>query len=132
MTISDKPLYVKPSLGSKPDFLNESNITLGTSFAYKRVINGFKDSKPFAEGTLTEYLSLFSKHLENFRIAIKEDNIYDDELIKNIESFVPYREEFIEVANTVCQYSLNDNSLDKFHPFFESLIPYMYRSEHFI
>lgn len=130
--IYDKPLYVKPSLGSKPDFLDEPNITLGTSFAYKRAINGFKDSKPFAEGSLTEYLSLFSKHLENFRITIKEDIIYDDELFKNIESFVPYREEFIEVTNTVCQYSLNDNSLDKFHSFFESLIPYMYRSEHFI
>lgn len=44
--IYDKPLYKRPPLGNKPSFLEEKDdITLGTSFLFKRVLTGLKESK---------------------------------------------------------------------------------------
>ncbi|WP_370240746.1 SEFIR domain-containing protein [Marisediminitalea sp.] len=128
--IYNKPLYVKPEIGRRPAFLDESeNVSLGTSASHKRVISALKENKTFSSGALDEYLELFSSNLERFRLSEIEGEM-DDAVIENIEQFIPYRNEAIQLFITIAQYAPSDENLSKLHRFFETLIPYMNRSEH--
>ena len=123
--IFDKPLYQKPDLGAKPAFLNESeNISLGTSAVHKRVISAIKENKPISSGVLDEYLNLFEKNMEKFRLPDTEGDV-DDAVIENIEQFLPFRNELIQLFIVVSQYAPTDENLSRIHRFFESIIPYM-------
>jgi len=128
--IFDKPLYVKPDLGKKPSFLNEEgSISLGTTANFRRAIDGIRNNKVYASGALDEYLNTFTENLERFRIENNEDE-FDDAVIKSIESFIPYRNEAIQLFVTICQYGTTDENTQRLHRFFESLLRYMYRPEH--
>lgn len=126
--IYDKPFNVKPELGKKPAFLEEdSGFSLGTSTIFRRLIDAIKNSKPNSQGSMIEYFNLFSTNLERFRLdPIKHDTEFDQKIIDNIEQFIPFRNELIEVFSTIAQYSaIKDYSI--IHKFFESLIPYIFR-----
>lgn len=127
--IFDKPLYIMPEIGKPPEFLNESNaISLGTASVFKRLIDAFKNDKSYKHGTLNEYLETFSKNLEKFRIQEHEGEI-DDAIISNIESFIPHRNEFIQLLSVINQYSPKSESVHQIHAFFESLTDYFYAPE---
>lgn len=127
--IFDKPLYVKPEVGNRPAFLNEKDGTsLGTTAAHKRAVAAIKENKPFASGALDEYLSLFTKNLERFRLRDTEGE-FDDAVVKSIEQFLPYRNEAIQLYFAISHYAPSEENILKLHRFFESLIPYMNRPE---
>lgn len=123
--IYDKPLHERPALGNRPSFLDESNrISLGTTAVYKRALSAIRENKVFVSGVLDEYFSLFSNNMERFRIT-RNDTEFDDLLMDNIESFIPYRNEMISLIINLVQYSPSSENIIKLHRFFESLIPYM-------
>jgi|SaaInl8_200m_RNA_FD_contig_51_87747_length_1719_multi_3_in_0_out_0_1 hypothetical protein len=127
--IYDKPLYTRPEIGKRPSFLEESDgISLGTTATQKRAVSAIKENKPFASGALDEYLSTFSNNLEKFRITDKEGE-FDDQIIDNIEKFIPFRNEAISMFIAIAQYAPTEENILKIHRFFESLIPYMSRPE---
>lgn len=127
--IFDKPLYIMPEIGKPPEFLNESTaISLGTSAVFKRLIDALKNDKSYKYGTLNEYLDTFSRNLEKFRIQEYEGE-YDDALLENIKSFLPHRNEFIQLLSVICQYSAQPESVQQLYKFFESLIPYLSKPE---
>ncbi|MEJ1225830.1 TIR domain-containing protein [Pseudomonas sp. CCNWLW56] len=128
--IFNKPLLIKPEIGSKPAFLAESeHISLGTTASWRRCIDAIKTSKPYATGALDEYLSLFSKNIENFRIERTEHTEQDELIIENIEHFLPYRNELIQLFISIAQYAPTEENAKRIHRFLESLIPYMHRPE---
>jgi hypothetical protein len=128
--IFDRPLYVKPDLGKKPSFLDEGEtIQLGTSAKFKRVIDAIKNGKTYAAGALEEYLNTFVENLEAFRIG-KSNEEFDDAVVKNVEGFLPYRNEAIELFISMSQYAPTEENLQRLHRFFENLVPYMHRPEH--
>ncbi len=128
--VYDKPLYRRPEIGKRPSFLEEpEGISLGTTAAYKRAVSAVKDSKPFASGALDEYLTSFSANLEKFRITEKEGE-FDDQVMENIDYFLPYRNEAISLFVTIAQYAPIEENVLKLHRFFEGLIPYTNRPEH--
>src|SRR3990167_8234735 len=128
--VFDKPLYIKPDLGKKPAFLSETEtISLGTTSSLKRTIEAIKNNKPHASGALDEYLTIFSHNLERFRLS-NINGEFDDAVIKNIEEFIPYRNEAIQLFITIAQYFPEEEFIQKLHRFFESLVPYMDRLEH--
>ncbi|MGK7908755.1 MAG: hypothetical protein AB4040_16225 [Synechococcus sp.] len=128
--IYNKPLYVKPEVGKKPSFLEESEtVSLGTSSAFKRAIDSIKNNKSTASGCFEEYLSLFSENLERFRVHDVEGEI-DDAITDNIEAFIPARNEYIQLIIAVSQYKPVPEFAERIHRFIESLIPYMERPEH--
>ncbi len=102
---------------------------MGTTAIYKRAISAIKDNKPFASGALDEYLSTFAINLEKFRISEK-DGEFDDQLIQNIDTFVPHRNEVISLFIAISQYAPTEHNILKVHRFFESLIPYTDRPRH--
>lgn len=122
--VYEKPLYRRPELGKRPSFLEESeSISLGTTAAYKRAVSAIKDNKPFASGALDEYLTNFSTNIERFRITEKKGE-FDDQVVENIEQFLPYRNEAISLFITIAQYAPTEENILKSHRFFEGLIPY--------
>lgn len=128
--VYDKPLYRRPEIGKRPSFLEEAEgISLGTTAVFKRAISAIKDSKPFASGALDEYLTNFLANLEKFRITKKEGE-FDDQVVGNIEQFLPYRNEAISLFVTIAQYAPTEDNVSKLHRFFEGLIPYTNRPEH--
>ena len=72
---------------------------------------------------------MFAANFERFRISSYEGH-YDDELIKNIEEFLPFRNEAIQLFIVIAQHSQNDEFVNRLHRFFENLIPYMFRPQH--
>jgi len=128
--IFDKPLYVKPDLGSKPSFLSEvPHTSLGTSALFKRSIDAIKNHKAYASGVFGEYCNTFASNLERFRL-LKPEGEFDDAVVKNIEEFLPYRNEAIQLFTTIAQYSPAEEFIRQIHRLFESLIPYMNRPAH--
>jgi hypothetical protein len=128
--IYNKPLYVKPEVGKKPSFLEENeSVSLGTSSAFKRSVDAIKNDKSTASGCFDEYLSLFSENLERFRVHDVEGEI-DDAITSNMESFIPSRNEYVQLMITVAQYKPIPEFTERIHRFIESLIPYMDRPEH--
>ncbi|MGB7060992.1 MAG: SEFIR domain-containing protein [Candidatus Zixiibacteriota bacterium] len=128
--IFDKPLYVKPKIGKTPSFLEgEEAIALGTTASFKRAIDAIKKNKASASGSIDEYLGTFSENLEKFRIE-NPDGEFDDSVITNIENFIPYRNELIQLFISINQYSPSQENANKIHKFFESIISYMNKPEH--
>lgn len=127
--VYDKPLFVRPELGTKPAFLNDTeSITMATTAAARRTLSALKEHKPFAPGALDEYLTLFGEKLELFRIVTEGDD-FDDQIVASIEQFAPYRNEIVSIFTAVIQYSPTEEYITKIHRFFEKQIPYMYRPE---
>lgn len=123
--IYNKPFYLKPELGKRPVYLNESEgITLSSSSVFRRAVAAVKDNKPFSSGAIEEYLSTFAVNLERFRI-IHNEGEYDDTVIENIEKTIPHRNEAIALFVAIAQYAPEEENIAKLHRFFESLIPYL-------
>lgn len=127
--IFDKPLYVKPELGNRPSFLSEGeHVLLGTTSIFKRCVDAIKNHKAHAPGAFDEYCTAFAENLERFRIS-KPDGDFDDAVIRNIEEFLPFRNEAIQLFIAVAQYVPEEQFIQRLHRFFESMIPYTSRPQ---
>lgn len=127
--IYDKPLYKKPELGKMPAFLSEEeHISLGTTALFKRCIDAIKNQKPFAIASLNEYLQTFAQHVERFRITRNEEDHGYDGIVKNIDEFIPHRNEALQLFFVIAQYSPTEEAMQTLHRFFEKLVPYTMRS----
>ncbi|MFC1944255.1 hypothetical protein ACFLX5_01985 [Chloroflexota bacterium] len=127
--IYDKPLYVKPELGKRPSFLSEDNpISLGTTSKFRRALDAVTNNKQYAKGALSEFFSTFASKLEGFRIT-DEEGEFDDKVVDNIDKFLPFRNEAIEIFLAIAQYLNDSETIQLLHRFFESLIPYMEKPE---
>ena len=123
--IFDKPLYVKPEIGNKPSFLSDGDhISLGTTAIFKRCIDAIKNHRAHSAGVFDEYCTKFAENLDMFRIQ-KQEGEFDDEVINNIEQFLPFRNEVIQLFISVAQYAPEKYFIQRLHRFLESIIPYM-------
>lgn len=129
--IFNKPVNVRPEIGAVPAFLSDDpSKSLGTSSASRRCIDAYRNSKPHATGCLKEYIQTFIGNFERFRLEPSNgNNEFDDEVVSSIQSFIPYRNEAIEVFLASANYGQDQEIGEIFHGFFESLIPLMARPE---
>jgi SEFIR domain len=130
--IYDKPAHPKPPLGKQPEFLGENAIQLPTGSRARRAVELLKNNPSQAERAIEEYLSVLANTLESFRLDPDKFDIqkFDEQIIQNIDAFMPYRDEFITVASAIAHYS-RGNIGRLLHRFFESLIPYLFRPKSF-
>ena len=127
--IYDKPLHIKPELGAAPAFLaDDAAPALQTTAQFRRALQAVRDNKPYCNGALREYSEAFAGGLERFRIA-KDDEEFDDKVIHNIEEFLPYRNEAIELFMAVARYRATEESWESLHRFIELLFPYIDRPD---
>ncbi len=129
--VYDKPLNIKPEIGKKPAFLEEDNqVSLGTSVAFRRLLESIRNNRPHAHGALVEYFNLFSENLEKFRLEASNGvNDFDQKIVDSVEQFIPARNELVEVFGVIAQYDQSTTTAPVIHKFFESLIPYLGRPE---
>jgi hypothetical protein len=125
--IFDKPLHVKPELGRTPEFLKENQIALGTQSRARRAVEAIRNAAPSAVGALNEYLSTLSTDLEKFRIEPTNAPDFDELVVKNIDAFTPYRDEYIQVISVLARYWPFPSAQGHIHRFFENMIPYLFR-----
>jgi hypothetical protein len=127
----DQPLYKKPELGKKPAFLSEESeaVSLATSSRLKRALSEVRNRPETAQPALEEYLSCLAEELAKFRID-PAASPFDEAVIKSIEAFLPYRNEAIEVFQTLAAYLDTEPTRVTLHRFFERLIPYLDRPQH--
>lgn len=130
--IYDKPLYTRPALGQKPAYLNDdANTTkLATTVNFKRAIDAIKNSRPTVDANLEEYFSTVIAEMEKLRLNGGNDPNFDEEFIQSIESFIPTRNEIIELFIVMARYNASTASFDKIHQFFEKLAQFHHRPKH--
>jgi len=127
--VYDKPLHIKPALGNTPAFLTEEGIpSLETTPRLRRALEAVRQNRPYCGGAINEYFETFSDNLERFRIT-KGEGEFDEKVVKNIEQFLPYRNEAIELFLALSQYRPIQETWEALHKFFEKLIPYLDRPE---
>lgn len=104
-------------------------VSLTTSSQFKLALDAVKTNKGHAIPAVKEYLSLLSDQLEEFRIPSNSDP-FDDAVVESIESFLPYRNEFVDLLLAIALYRDDQDTRETLHHFFERLIPYLERPEH--
>ena len=129
--IFDKPLYRKPRIGSIPTFLREedSALALATSSRFRRAVSAIENNLDHKFVLVEEYFQALLSECEKIRIHSKIVETFDDLVIESIESFVPYRNEVIQVFLLLARYPNTNEAAKVIHRFMEGLIPYMKRSE---
>lgn len=124
--VYDKPLYSRPARGKAPSFLDDKTVArIGNSSDLRRALDQLKEGKPNASATLGDYLVSVSDAFESLRLDRKPEEQFDDKVIDSIASFLPTRENLINVVRTIARYQPTEENLTKLHRFFERLIPFM-------
>ena len=124
-----QPLHRKPPLGAKPAFLvdEERSLVLATSSRFSRSVDAVRNARPNALALVTEYLDVLAAELEKFRLQDTMDEDFDEAFVQNIEAFLPYRNEAIEVFRQLALNDSGEETVRIVHRFFERLIPYLHR-----
>jgi len=123
----DKPLLKRPVLGTPPAYIaEEEQIVLKTSHKVTEIKNALLNDRRSSNGLISDYLDTVISSLEDFRLSGGSVTDFDDRVVETIEKMLPVRDDFIDFVFTVFKYQ-ESVDLEKFHNFFEKLIPFSYR-----
>jgi hypothetical protein len=126
--IFNKPVFPKPALGKPPEFLKEDTVLLPTRSRAQRAVTLLRSASPAALGALIEYLDSLSDNFETLRIKSPGDAQFDEEVVRAISVFLPYRDEFVGVLTAIAKSALPPGEdVVALKRFFERLIPFMFR-----
>ncbi|MBN2209131.1 MAG: TIR domain-containing protein [Candidatus Coatesbacteria bacterium] len=127
--IFGKPAVVKPQLGVPPSYItDDSPRPLKTIHKFAAFRDAIKHEKASSGAASAEYLQTLLESFEDFRIDVKK-NDYDDDLVNSIREFKPYRDQFIEYASLIAQYSSDHKYYEQIFDFFEKAMEYHYPPE---
>ena len=124
--IENKPIHKRPDLGKLPAYLEDggTSISLSTSALKRRAYDAITGSKEYAYPATKEYFDLFADEYGKFRLK-GDINILEDDFLLNFESFIPYRNECLDIIRAISRYSQDDRYGDLLHEFFERLLQYI-------
>ena len=111
--IENKPSHKKPDLGKLPSYLADEVRQEYLSVPMPRrdvARDAIVEMKEHAYPATKDYFQLFTEELEKFRLRIDVDPL-SDEFIKNLESFIPYRDECLDVIGGIARYVHDDRFL---------------------
>lgn len=124
--IFERPENQKPPIGIPPSYLFEEKAASVTKTISK--INQFKhmvlDGKPYAVGAFEDYLDNLYFIIEtDFKLEKPaEGNPLDELIIESINSFLPYRDEFIEILQFIVKYRMDKPYFELLYRFFNKLL----------
>lgn len=128
--IFDRPMHEKPLIGKPPAFLTEAEKpSLGTTSRHRMVMDALRQGKNTAPGLLIDYFETFAANLEILRIQPQQGKEFDDQVIESIQTFLPYRNEAIEVFLGLARHLPTTEGYGILHNFFERILPYCFRPE---
>jgi hypothetical protein len=124
----DKPAFAKPSLGTRPSFLSESNtLSLPVNSKFRRAIDALQRNLSGSLGFVEDYFDAMTSNFELLRLKDTNSDDYDDHVVRSIDDWMPYRNELIEIFNVVARHDLGEPHIMSIHRLFEKLLPYLQR-----
>ena len=123
--IVNKPIHKKPELGKLPEYLSDDTtvVSLSTTALRRRAYDAITGSKEQAYPAAKEYFELFAEELEKLRFDSDVDPLADA-FLSNFGSFVPYRNECLDVIQAIARYTHDARYANLLHAFFERLLQY--------
>jgi len=129
-SIYNKPLDVKPALGTPPAYLfDNAGVASKTSHKLSMLRKATLDGKSSVPGLIADYLRSYSATLEDYRINGKVSADYDEQVISSIEKFASYRDEFIDFITFVATYRDDERIYQEIFEFFQGLLKYIHNPE---
>ncbi len=124
-TIHGEPLYKKPEIGQKPDFgagvpIAAASVVESSNEVCKSILN----EKNNAVELLEDYFDSFAAKIKNFGFGTASFDKDYNHVIRQIEEFIPLRNEAIKVFSCIARH-INDDFIEEIHKLFEKLLPYM-------
>jgi len=130
--IHDAPAKKRPPIGRRPSHLHDNPaISVRTTSLYLRLKDNIEKQKPFAAAIYDDYLELFLESLDAFRIRVTEHNrlTFDDNVVESIDSFRPYRDEFVDCHLYMQKYAPTSTTDESLFSFFERFASFQNRAE---
>ncbi|MBI5396442.1 MAG: TIR domain-containing protein, partial [Verrucomicrobia bacterium] len=128
--IFNRPLHKRPPIGKMPEYILNGDKPHRWS---KALLQSFKDAvlqdRSTYKGHAASFLDSFADRLDEFRIAPKDGMEFDDQVVASIETFLPFRDDFIEFLRTVILYKNEQELYEDVAGFFERCIRYKFRPE---
>jgi hypothetical protein len=94
----------KPPLGTPPAYLlEEEGPSLGTSSRALQVKRKLLNGNPAAVGAVRDYFETFARNLNAFDVEAEGNRPSPEEVVKVIESFLPYRDEAVDIFVTLAK-----------------------------
>jgi hypothetical protein len=123
----NRPLHVKPPLGKPPAFLSEENASkIITGVTYRRAVQSIKESKPNSHIEIDSYYKKVLEELEKFRMSTGKS---DEEILNNLESLIPLRNELSQTFELISLYNPSKELITITMSFFEQLCDFFYPKE---
>jgi len=124
--IFDKPADRKPKLGNIPHFIlaDEDVQSMSTGPAARRAMDAALQGKSFALAAAEDYFRLFAQEVEQFRLSNDERSI--EVVQKYLDDLLPYRNQAVELIDTLTRYIEVDRVGEVLHRFIESLMDATY------
>jgi hypothetical protein len=125
----DRPLDVKPEIGKTPAFLTDTcpHVRLATAVLARRAADSIRNGRDNALPATREYFDVFVAELEKLRLTSNGRESFDDDVIKSLDDFLPYRDEMIDILINLALYRDGPEMYRLIHRLFEQLIPYTER-----
>ena len=121
----NKPLNELPPLGELPAHLRapDDAPALSTGLAKARAYDAISGVRGHAYLASKEYFERFAEELEKLRLDPEFDPAGDD-FLANLRSFLPYRDECLQVIRAIARYTQAGRFGDLLHSFFEEFLKY--------
>lgn len=117
--IYNKPLFVKPQLGEMPQFLSETEggkIVTGINF--RRAAKAIKGKDENSHIDIDYYFKNVIEELPKIKL---NSGAPPQEILKNIESTIPLRNEISHIFELISTYNISEEIITKTTSFFEQL-----------
>lgn len=126
--LADRPLHVKPKLGSVPAFIADGRpATTATASRATRVEGAVRTGSPNAAGLFREYADAFVAELPTFAVDKQAFPEFDDGVVDAVERFRPYAKQYQEVMGAVARYGADPRLVEAIASLLERAAAFMYR-----
>ena len=125
----DKPIYVKPKLGTPPSYIDEEyEIKSRNQSELVKIKNALINERKYADTLIDKLFDKLLSDLENEKILNYEfEEEIDEFILKKIENLRTLKYDFSEVL----QYKINYSNINKeqIHKFFEKILSFLLENE---
>jgi TIR domain len=123
--LHDKPLLKKPELGLVPSYLTDerNDVRLLTDLAYRKCIQTVSANASLGIAATKEFFDRFLAELPKFRLP-EDFDPSSEQFSNNLASFIPYRDQVVEVIRQVARCTNDSRYFAVIHKFFEGLLAF--------
>jgi len=103
--LHNKPLYIKPKIGTRPDFLvHPTVVTSAVSSKFRRSENALKQNSSTASGLLREYGEALISELRTIPIQRQSDREFDEITLEAIDSMRLHIRQLASIVQALARF----------------------------